>query len=125
MDEQDCNRCNPADQGRARQQPQPSDLAIDQLAPHLQTKGFLRSTALLFELSALEFEPRVITIERFLQSGDDDVGQTAFDLVGDPLRSSRRNRCVGLRRRRVRETSCRIAQRDRRVVGPEEVGDVH
>src|SRR6185369_16472665 len=102
------------------------DLPIDRLPPQLQTKRFLRSTTLLLDLRALEFEARVIAIERLLERGDDNVGQACFDLPGEALSGGRRQRRFRLGTSRgVLETTRGIAKCNYRVVGPEEIGEIH
>src|SRR5437773_122864 len=94
MNKKDDDRCDESDQRGAGEQTQPCELSIDGLAAQLEAERFLGAPPLLFHLRALELEPRVIAIERFLERGDDDVGQPRLDLTGESLR-----RC-GLRQRR-------------------------
>ena len=89
VDEKDNDRCDEADQRRACEQAQSCQLAIDGLAPQFEAERFLRAPPLLFHLRALELEPRVVAIERFLERRDDDVGQPRFDLTGKSLRRRR------------------------------------
>ena len=71
------DRRNPANQRRAREQPQPAELPVGRLAAKLEPHRFLGATALLVELLAFELQTGVIAIERLLQRGDDHVGQRA------------------------------------------------
>src|SRR5439155_6279924 len=100
VDEEDHDRCDEADQRCACEQTQPCELAVDGLAAQLEAKRFLRAPPLFFHLRALELEPRMVAIERFLERRDDDVGQPRFDFTGESLRRRRlRQRRFGWWRR--------------------------
>ena len=83
------HRRNPANQRSAREQPQPRQLALSRLAAKLEPHRLLGAAALLVELRPLELQPGVITVERFLERGDDDVGQRRLELPGKALHGGR------------------------------------
>ena len=100
MDEHHRNRGNPADEGDACKQTQARGFSIDRLAAQLQAHSLLRAAPLLLYLRALQFEARVVAIERLLQRRNDNVGEAGFYLAGETLRrSGLRDRCVRWRRR--------------------------
>src|SRR5262249_4955528 len=80
----------PGRHGDAGEQTKPADFPIDRLPQQLELQRPLRAAPLRLELLALELQPTRIAIERFLQRGDDNAGETRLESAERRARARRR-----------------------------------
>ncbi|HEY0880854.1 MAG TPA: hypothetical protein VGD87_04950 [Archangium sp.] len=90
---------------------------------------FFRAPPLFLELLTLELEPRVVAVERFLESGDDDVREPRLELAGQ-ARCGGAGAChqPGFRRRiggLARQAPGRLAKSHHGVECLEQRADIH